>query len=262
MTPEHEYTVRIAMAVALTAIAIASFVWPNCFFGVPGILAGAKRSLSPSQLERLRAAISARRDAEGISQRGYGRLFTVMCLAAAAAEFVPPIPFFLPYALVCLAIALVTYLAYIQFRRALDRRVAPLERRSVFAALPVWSILAMLGALVASLTLAADPELRAGALLVAAATLLLGFTAWRIAVAPSLLLGEDPQVEYAVDRRMREGRATGTAVLACGPIVLFAAFAATGNHAYATFAQDLSLAAMAVALVANIIPLTKRLAFT
>ena len=119
-----------------------------------------------------------------------------------------------------------------------------------------------MAALAATLILAVNPEFRLGASLVAAATLLLGITAWRIATAPSLLLGQDPQVEYAVDRRLREGRATGTAVLACAPVVLFAAFAATSDLAYATFAQDLAFAAMFVALIANIVPLTRRLAFS
>jgi len=249
------------MAVALAIMGAASFLWPNCFFGVPGVIGSAKRSLSASQLERLRAAIASRREAEGITQRAYGRIFTALCLIAAALELLRPVPFFLPYALICLAAAFITYLAYAQFRRAVDRRVAPLERRSVLDALPLWSILATLCALSAALLLAVLPELRAGALIVAAATLLLGITAWRIATTPSLLLGRDPQVEYALDRRLREARATGTAVLACGPIVIFAAFAANDGRALTTIAQDLAVVALIVALVANVVPFTKRLVF-
>ncbi len=208
--------------------------------------------------------MAARRNAEGIFGRGYGRLFTLLCALAAGIEFVPGIPYVLPYAIVCITLALITYLGYVQFRRAAERRVAPLERRSVLAALPLVSIVSMLGALTAALMFTVYPSLRLGALAVAAATLLLGITAWRIATAPSLLLGEDPQVEYAIDQRLRVGRATGIAVLACAPGGLFAAFAGTmlsGSDLYANVAQDLALAALIVALVAGVLPLIKRLSF-
>jgi len=122
----------------------------------------------------------------------------------------------------------------------------------------------MLGALAAALMFTTYPPLRLGALAVAAATLLLGITAWRIATAPSLLLGEDPQVEYAIDQRLRVGRATGIAVLACAPGGVFAGFAGAtlpGSDLYATVAQDLALAALIVALIAGVLPLIKRLSF-
>src|SRR5690242_20047289 len=203
MTAGHEEAVRITMAGTLTAMAFASFLWPDCFFGVPGIMASSKGSLSPSQRDRLRNALAARREAEGISSRGYGRLFSLICVAAAAIEFVPWIPYVLPYTVVCLGLASITYLTYVQFRRAVDRRVAPLQRRTVLSALPVVSIVAMVAAFVAALTFAVYPELRLGAFIVAAATALLGISAWRIANAPSLLLGQDPQAEYAIDQRLR-----------------------------------------------------------
>jgi hypothetical protein len=264
MTAGHEETVRIAMAGAVLAVGVASFLSPQCMFGVPGMMACSKGSLSPSQRERLSHALAARRNAEGIFGRGYGRLFTVLCVAAAGMEFVPGVPYVLPYAIICIGLALITYLGYIQFRRAADRRVAPLERRSVLAALPLISIVSMLGALAAALMFTIYPPLRLGALAVAAATLLLGVTAWRIATAPSLLLGEDPQVEYAIDQRLRVGRATGIAVLACAPGGVFAAFAGAtlpGSDLYATVAQDLALAALIVALIAGVLPLIKRLSF-
>jgi len=252
------------MAGALVAVGLASFLAPHCMFGVPGMMACSKGSLSPSQRERLSHALTARRNAEGIFGRGYGRLFTVLCAAAAGLEFVPWIPYVLPYAIICIGLALVTYMGYFQFRRAAERRVAPLERRSVLAALPLVSIVSMLAALTAALMFTIYPALRLGALAVAAATLLLGITAWRIATAPSLLLGEDPQVEYAIDQRLRVGRATGIAVLACAPGGVFAAFAGTalpGSDLYATVAQDLALAALIVALIAAVLPLIKRLSF-
>ena len=128
------------MAGALVAVGVASFLSPQCMFGVPGMMACSKGSLSPSQRERLSHALAARRNAEGIFGRGYGRLFTVLCVAAAGMEFVPGVPYVLPYAIICIGLALITYLGYIQFRRAAERRVAPLERRSVLAALPLVSI--------------------------------------------------------------------------------------------------------------------------
>jgi hypothetical protein len=252
------------MAGALVAVGVASFLSPQCFFGVPGMMACSKASLSPEQQDRLRQALAARRNAEGIFGRGYGRLFLVLCVAAAGVEFAPWMPYVLPYAIVCIGLALITYLGYIQFRRAADRRVAPLERRSVLAALPLVSIVSMLAALAAALMFTVYPSLRLGALAVAAATLLLAITAWRIATAPSLLLGEDPQVEYAIDQRLRVGRARGIAVLACAPGGVFAAFAGAslpGTDLYATVAQDLALAALIVSLIAGVLPLIKRLSF-
>lgn len=259
----HEHTVRLAMAAVLAALAVASFLWPDCVFGTHGIIARSKRVLSPSQQHRLRTALDARRYAEGVSSR-YGRLASLACLVAAALEFVPAVPYVLPYAGVCLAFGVVTYLAYVQFRRAVDRRVAPLERRSVLAALPLASILAMAAALVATLMLAVYPELRLGALVIALATALLAVTAWRIAAAPSLLLGQDPQAEYAIDARLRLTRATGTAVLACGPVLLFGTFAGTtavAQGVYAAFAQNLATIAFIVAFIAGVLPFTKRLNF-
>jgi len=49
--------------------------------------------------------------------------------------------------------------------------------------------------------------------------------AWRIAIAPAVLFGSDPQVEYAVDKRVRFCRATGLLALACAPPTVFAALA-------------------------------------
>jgi hypothetical protein len=212
-----ELVTRWAMAIAMVVCGFAAFVWPRCFANVAGYFTRWAAKIPPDEQERLSRVVEAREDAEGISAN-YGRLLGVTAFLLAALEAVRAIPPIVPYALFCLANATVALLAYLQFRRAVERRVAPLVRRSPFTALPAMSIVAVICSFAAMIALATiySPE-RAGALAVAASTLLLGTIAWRIAKAPALLLGVDPQLEYAVDERVRVGRARNAANLACAP---------------------------------------------
>ncbi|MGC1380882.1 MAG: hypothetical protein WA814_07645, partial [Candidatus Baltobacteraceae bacterium] len=91
-------------------------------------------------------------------------------------------------------------------------------------------------------------------------TLVLGAIAWRIAGAPALLLGDDPQIEYAVDERVRASRATSIALLACAPALVFAAMATHPPHAvYADAAWWIIVAAFIVTGVQAVLPLRRRL---
>ena len=95
-------------------------------------------------------------------------------------ELFPWMPFAVPYALFCLAAATVSLLAYLQFRRATEQRVAPLVRRSPYGAMPPLLIAAVACSLFAVIVIAIDPGERLGAIVVAAATVVLGTIAWRI----------------------------------------------------------------------------------
>ncbi len=65
---------------------------------------------------------------------------------------------------------------------------------------------------------------------------MLAFMAWRVAVAPAILIGSDPQWEYAVDERVRIGRARSIANLACAQgFVLIVLAQPTLPQAYALF---------------------------
>jgi hypothetical protein len=204
--------------------------------------------------------VDAREKAEGISAN-YGRMLGVTALVLAALEAVPGVPFILPYALFCLAAALLTLLAYLQFRRAVERRVAPLVRRSPFTAFPPLLIVAVACSFLVSLALATYPLERIGALVVAGATLVLGVIAWRIANAPALLVGIDPALEYAVDERVRVGRARNVANLACAPaFVAVILVTPTLPPQYATFgsvATVVVVAAFFVSLASSLIPLRR-----
>jgi hypothetical protein len=221
-----ELVTRWAMAVAMVAAGLAAFAWPRCFAGVAGYFTRWSAKLPPPQQERLSRVVDARERAEGISAN-YGRLLGVAAILLAALEAIRAIPPILPYALFCLSVATITLLAYLQFHRAVVRRVALLVRRSPFTALPGVLIGAIAFSFLAMIALGAYPPERFGALVVAASTLLLGIVAWRIATAPALLVGVDPQLEYAVDERVRIGRARSTANLACAPAFVAIALAAS-----------------------------------
>lgn len=257
--PPH-YTVRLALAAALVALGLFALVFPDCFLGIGGYFKRAG-DLSPDQRERLGRVLAMRREAEGIS-RGYGRYLAVACFALAAAEFVPAVPFVLPYALCCLAFAFTTSLSYLQMRRATERRVAPLVRRSPLSALPVIAMAAMLCCFAVVLPFIVFSSERFSAIAVAASTLILGLIAWRIAVAPALLFGKDATFEYAVDQRLRNARATTIASLACAPAVVFVAFAGSRLSpdlaAFGNLAWPIVLVAFLVSLVVSMLPIFRR----
>ena len=260
----HEHTeslTRLLMAVIFAGLGVAALARPRWFAGVAGFFT-CSPGLSASERERLDRVVVARERAEGIS-RAYGRYLAVVAFLCAPLEAIWTIPFILPYALFCFASAVVMLLAYLQYRRATEQRVAPLVPRSLFTALPPIVVGAMGCSLVASLALVADSTARLGGLAVATCTLVLGIIAWRVAVAPALLIGADPQWEYAVDERVRIGRARTIANLACTPaFVLLAMLDPSSPSQYAHFGSAIFyLAAVAffVTLVAAIAPLRQRI---
>lgn len=261
MHAHTESLTRLLMAVIFAGLGVAALVRPRWFAGVAGFFT-CSPGLSPSERERLGRVVEARERAEGIS-RAYGRYLAVVAFLCAPLEAVWKIPFIVPYALFCFVSAVVMLLAYLQYRRAADQRVAPLVPRSLFTALPPLVIAAMGCSLFASLALVADPIARLGGLAVAACTLVLGFIAWRVAVAPALLIGSDPQWEYAVDERVRVGRARTIANLACTPaFVLIAMLDPHTPSGYASLGSPIFyLAAVAffVSFVAAIVPLRQRI---
>jgi hypothetical protein len=258
----HEGVARGAMAVALILVGFAAFAWPRCFAGMAGYFTRWSGALPPPEKVRLNRVVTAREEAEGISS-AYGRYLGVIAILLAGLEAIPSIPFVVPYTLFCLAVAAITLLAYLQFRRAAERRVAPLVRRSPFTALPPVILTAIACSFVASLALAAYPPERFGALVVALSVLVLGIVAWRVAMAPALLVGVDPQWEYAVDERVRIGRARSIANLACAPafVVVTLAEANLPQQYAAVGSVTMAIvgAAFAVTLVASILPLRRRI---
>jgi hypothetical protein len=253
---------RLTVGLAMVAVGIAAFVWPRCFAGVAGYFARASSALSSGERDRLSRVLSARENAEGISSN-YGRYLGAFAIALSGLEAVRSVPPIVPYAIFCLAAALITLMAYLQFRRATEQRVAPLVRRSPFMALPPLLIGAMTCSFLITLAFAALRPERLAAIIVAVSTLLLAGIAWRIADAPALLLGTDPQLEYTVDERIRIGRARNAAALACAPpFVLLGIADPSVSQQYGLageVAMLLMAAALVVSLIASYLPLRQRI---
>jgi hypothetical protein len=243
---------RAMMALAIFAIGLWAFISPGCFWGITQYFKWSSRKLSPLERDRLERTVVARENAEGVSG-AYGRWLGVFGMAVAAVAFIPAVPSVVPYAAFCLALAALMLLGYLQFRRATERRVAPLLRRSVMRALPVGSIAAVLCTFVATLALAIYPDLRLGAIAGALATLVLGVIAWRIATAPALLLGMDPQVEYAVDEYVRAARATSIAWLACAPAFVFVTISSASLSRHGNTSAGFAVLIVSVAFVVGAI---------
>lgn len=259
---DHSALARLVMAATMAAMGIIGFVRPSCFVGVARRFTRWASGLTPAEEERVQRVVCAREQAEGISS-AYGRAAGLLVVAFAGLELVPAVPFILPYALICLVLAATALRAYLQFHRATEQRVAPLVRRSPFTALPPLLILAMLCSFFAASAFALYPPERIGAIVTAVAMLVLGAVAWRIANAPALLLGIDPECEYAVDERVRIGRARNAAFLACAVGFVFIALAQVSlsplYEASGEVAYYISLAAFIGAMVAYFVPLRARL---
>jgi hypothetical protein len=220
----HDQFARDWMAFVLVALGIFQARSPGCFESIRMYFRGAWAGLSIEQSERLESVIGARARAEGAggSARYYAGLFTI---AMGLVGLWPAIPYVMPYAASCLAMAYATWTAYRNFRRATELRFAPLVRRTPLEALPPVTIVSVALCLIGTAAFATLPQFRIVAVLVVVSMTVLVAIAWRIAVAPAVLFGTDPQVEYAVDKRVRFCRATGLIAMACAPPTVFAALA-------------------------------------
>jgi hypothetical protein len=257
----HEELGRLVTSAALVLIAVLQLVKPCCFWGISIYFRGTRASFDSRQRERLEQVLAARVDAEGdtdVYARHVGRFTIVM----AALALVPAVPYILPYALSCLAIASSVLLSYLQFRRASERRVAPLVRRSPWRSLPPLAIVSTAICMAGTGVFAAYPQFRLGAAIVLVSTIALLAIAWRVAVAPAILIGNDSQLEYLVDEHVRFCRATNLVALACAPPTVFVGLAAATLPASAHFAGTVTAvvdAAFLVTMVVSLNPIRKRI---
>jgi hypothetical protein len=262
---QHDHVSRIAMATAIAVWGLVCMIWPECMTRVAGLFRAAARGMTPPEQDRLRRILAAREDAEGVPQV-YGYYFGAVAIALAGLEFIREIPYVVPYALVCLASALLSLLAYVRFHHATQRRTAPLVPRSPFAALPPVMIAASVCVFALTVPLAFYPQVRLSALIVIAAALILSVVSWRIAIAPAFLIGDDPQWEYAVDERVRIGRARGVATLACTVSMVLVVFAAPtlpdSYRLYVDWAPLTSSIAFLVTILCNASLLRRHLSVT
>jgi hypothetical protein len=222
-----EFWTRYWTALILAGLGIFQLVKPSTFqLMTPGVFCNlsmffrsAVAGLSPAQAARVERVLQARWSAEGISTNPT-RYTGLLGIAMAALEFAPGIPFAIPYAIYCLGGALSILATYLYIKRATERRAAPLVRRSPLDALSPIAIAALAGCLVGVAMFGVNSQDHIGAIGVGISMLVLAWIAWRIAGSQAIMLGDDPQVEYAVDERLRVSRANGTVALARAPAVV------------------------------------------
>ena len=212
----HQEQARIFAAALLAALGIVEIVAPWLFWCTWAYFRGARAALPPDQRERLARVLAQREEAEANTGR-YSRYAGVFTIVIAPLTILPAVPFVLPYSLFCLAMAGATLLSYLHFRRATERRVAPLLPRNPWASLSRVGVAATTICLFGAALFAVYPQYRLGVVVVIASSIVLLFIAWRVAVAPALLLGNDSQLEYVVDEHLRYARATNLLTLACAP---------------------------------------------
>jgi hypothetical protein len=226
MSIEHvpqEQLARVFTALTIAFLGILEITRPGCFGSIGQYFRGARAALAPEQQARLSRVLDARIDAEGTDP--YTRYAGAFTLAMAAVALLPQVPSVLPYAASCAGLAIAVFISYLHFRRTSDRRVAPLARRNPWASLPPL-VLACAGVCIgAAGSLVVYPQYRVAAIVAAASGLALCAIAWRIAVAPAMLFGNDTQLEYLVDEHVRFCRATGLIALACAPAIVLVMFA-------------------------------------
>jgi hypothetical protein len=255
-----ELFIRSWTAFVLAALGICQILWPRVFFGTCGFFKWSRSKMTPAMTDRVDRVLAARRAAEG-EYATPARWCGIFGIAMALCEFIPGISFVLPYALYCLFGAIAAFVHYTHIRRASERRAAPLVRRSPFDALPVSSVLAAAASFGGVLLYGVDPQFRTGSIIVAIAMLVLMWIAWQIATSKSVLFGEDPQVEYAVDERLRLTRATNAAALACAPGVVLVgstfSLVAPAYNAYGIAALVLTYVPFFIVMTVNALALRR-----
>lgn len=260
MIHEHiasDGTQRMALGAAMAVAGVGALIWPRCFGSLAGTFARPARFDSADR-ERVRRVIDAREQVEGLSSTP-GRYLGIVGLLCAVLEAIPSLPPIFPYVLFCLAVALLSLVSYVQVSRSVERRAAPLVRRSPLTVLSPVVVAAVLCNFAITLVVVAASQQRGEALVVAIATVVFAGVAWRLAGAPALLVGTDPQLEYAVDERVRIGRARNVASLACAPVIILIAVAAPtlppSYHLFAAVAPLLSIAAFLAAMFSFLLPM-------
>jgi hypothetical protein len=183
----------------------------------------------------------------------------------AAVALIPAVPIVLPYAASCLALAAATLLAYLKFRRLSARRIAPLVRRTAWTSLPPLVIVSWAICLAGAGAFAVFPQYRVAAIAAVVSGIALCAIAWRVAIAPAILFGDDAQLEYLVDEHVRFCRATGLVALASAPptvlVMLAGAALRSGPPVFAAVTWLVTIAFLVVIAV-SLNPLRKRIFVT
>lgn len=257
----HDQLARVVTAGALVFLGVLQIIAPSCFWGLSMYFKGTRAALGPGEKERLARVLDAREHAEGNTD-SYLRFVGILTIAMAPIALIPAVPFVLPYSLSCVAMAMAILLSYLHFRRATERRVAPLVRRDVWASLPPAALGATMVCLAGAASFGAYPQFRTGVSIVIVAAIVLLAVAWRVATAPAILFGEDAQLEYLVDEHVRSSRATNLLALVCAPPTVLVALAWATLPPSARFFDVVMFvvaAAFVVVIAVSLNPIRKRI---
>jgi hypothetical protein len=261
---EFDSVMRPVAAVGFVAMGLAMLRWPESVWDLSAYFRSPAAKMPPFDRLRLTRVIVARENAERISN-GYGRYLGITAILLAGVALLPPVLLIVPYLLLCLGFAVATLFAYLRFSRAAQRRAAPLVRRSPLEVVSPFVAASVACSLGIILTLLIYPHLRLGASIVAASMIILAFVAWRVAGAPALLLGADPQFECVVDERLRAARVNRIAGLACASGYLFTGVSgvtAPDFNGFFLAGKMVVWAAFMATIFANIVLARKRIRIT
>ena len=117
----HEQVARIFIAFMQALLGVLQLASPGCFSGTGMYFRGARESLTPQERDRLEHVLEARRQVEGDTYAAT-RWSGIFAIAVAPLVLIPAVPYVLPYAASCLVLAFATLVAYVQLRRATERR--------------------------------------------------------------------------------------------------------------------------------------------
>jgi hypothetical protein len=151
-------------------------------------------------------------------------VLAVVSFGTAGALLASAIPPTVGYAILCLTLATRCIVDQIAEERAPRRRSALLGRsRRVDPVLSIWIGVGLISALslVPSVVDAGD---RPAAIMVAGCAVAMLAVAWRIAIAPPLLLGDDLEAEQVVDRETRATRTGAACFVAVAAVAVFFGF--------------------------------------
>ena len=175
-----------------------------------------KVPFSPHQRARLDAVTQSLALAEA-APSWLGVVYFATAVILAGLTLVAAIPPFATYSIYFVIVALLNLIRYLYFRQTTRKRVAVLRVRRATDSLPpaiLASIALGLVAMLASALLTRDPWL----VLIAIAGAAILLIAWRTAVAPAVLAGNDLAVETCVDEYGRRARVASTTLLAFVPM--------------------------------------------
>jgi hypothetical protein len=218
----------LAAVIALLGIAMITGWQP--LFDLNQFFWRVRLHLNATQDRRLLAALDARRiDPELLGRLSFGLGIAALSIAALIAVGIalraPFLSVPILYGSLCLYVALCVVFGYAWAGHRSSRRVASLKRRSPGRTAPLPATLAAVVAVAGTGALAMYPDLRDGAIAVTAAMLVMLAGAWQVAIEPAVLSGNDPDVEDAVDKRLRSCRILTIFGLISGTSVATVAFA-------------------------------------